>query len=53
VKSSGAARTSVENKEEILYSEGNEALPGTAAHRDVGSHPWKYPRPGWIGPWAA
>jgi len=38
--------------EEILYSEGSEAL--AELHREaVVPHPWRRSRPGWMGPWAA
>jgi len=38
--------------EEILYSEGSEAL--AELHREaVVPHPWRRSRPGGLGPWAA
>jgi len=33
---------------EILYAEGSEAL--ALLSRAVGAHPWRCPRPGWVGP---
>jgi len=38
--------------EEILYSEGSEAL-AQLPREAVAPHPCRCSRPGWMGPWAA